>query len=233
MSGSSPYELITAGSIPTDHPQQPPTRGHDTWTPVPPAPLTSAYASALGREPEFTNFAMTAWQSAGDPFVGTLDYIFLSAGWKTKEVSHPRVTRAASTCHALSHPRVTRCSIHVSRAVASHPRARACATGQAAAVAAAHAAIEVVPVRDRTVRPPSNLGGPRARLITRTTLRGARAAARRRVTVLCSAARAWPAGARDCRRRGTLSGTVLLSGVDPAALTADIQTRDTMRRPLL
>ena len=100
---SSPYELLTTGSIRADHPQQPPTRAHDTWTPVPPAPLTSAYASALGQEPEFTNFAMTAWQSPGDPFVGTLDYIFLSAGWKTKEVSHPRVTRVASTCHALSH----------------------------------------------------------------------------------------------------------------------------------
>ena len=186
---SSPYELLTTGSIRADHPQQPPTRAHDTWTPTPPAPLTSAYATALGSEPEFTNFAMTAWQSAGDPFVGTLDYIFLSDGWKTKEVSHPRVTRRR---------------IHVSRAVAcTHaPRdAHACAAGQAAAVVAAHAAAKVVPLRDRAVRPPFDLGGPRTRLIEHAP-RGA--------------ARGRGLGRGPARQRGATVGG-LASGMDPAA----------------
>jgi hypothetical protein len=42
-------------------------------------PLRSAYKTACGIEPEFTNYAQTADQD--EPFMDTLDYIFHSAEW--------------------------------------------------------------------------------------------------------------------------------------------------------
>ena len=49
-------------------------------------PLVSAYATKLGKEPELTNFAFNKFMS--EPFVGTLDYIFLSstAHWRVDDV---------------------------------------------------------------------------------------------------------------------------------------------------
>ena len=39
-----------------------------------------SYAVSLGTEPDFTNYAQT--KSLAEPFIETLDYIFLSAHWK-------------------------------------------------------------------------------------------------------------------------------------------------------
>ena len=73
---SAPYELVTRGALADDHVHQPPIIEGDAWRPVVTTPLVSAYVAAGEPEPEFTNLATTRWQS--EPFVGTLDYIFLS-----------------------------------------------------------------------------------------------------------------------------------------------------------
>ena len=41
-------------------------------------PMRSAYAVKNGGEPDFTNYAQ---QRGGEPFIETLDYIFLSEQW--------------------------------------------------------------------------------------------------------------------------------------------------------
>jgi len=76
---SSPYEFLTSGTLPADHPHRPPPRAYDAWKPDLAAPLQSAYVvSSYEKEPDFTNFARTKGQA--EPFVGTLDYIFLGNG---------------------------------------------------------------------------------------------------------------------------------------------------------
>lgn len=46
-------------------------------------PMRSAYAVKNGNEPDFTNFA----QSVGsDPFIDTLDFIFMSDEWHVNSV---------------------------------------------------------------------------------------------------------------------------------------------------
>ena len=81
---SSPYELITKGSLPSGHAQLPPALENLKWNVQPTVALISAYASQDG-EPELTNLAVTKF-SGNDQFCGTLDYIFLSPGWNVKRV---------------------------------------------------------------------------------------------------------------------------------------------------
>ena len=45
-----------------------------------------SYAVALGTEPDFTNYAHS--KSMAEPFIETLDYIFLSAHWKACPQHH-------------------------------------------------------------------------------------------------------------------------------------------------
>ena len=73
---SSIYALLTTGHLEHDHPHQPPVIEGDSWRADVPVPLVSAYVSATGSEPDFTNLATTKIDS--EPFVSTLDYIFLS-----------------------------------------------------------------------------------------------------------------------------------------------------------
>jgi hypothetical protein len=83
--GSAPYEIITTGTLDAAHVHAPPPVLGDSWQPQLPDPFVSAYVSAAGAEPDFTNLAMT--KNAREPFVGTLDYIFLSRGdWKATSV---------------------------------------------------------------------------------------------------------------------------------------------------
>ncbi len=82
---SSPYEMLTCGSLPADHPEMPPARegvGLE-WAPARAVALRSAY-SAAGREPELTNLAINKFSPT--PFVGTLDYLFLSSEWSVSGV---------------------------------------------------------------------------------------------------------------------------------------------------
>jgi len=84
---SSPYQLLTAeAGLPADHPHVPPARSFDPWTPALSTPLQSAYVlSGKGKEPDFTNFALT--KNMAEPFVGCLDYIFLGNGaWEVAQV---------------------------------------------------------------------------------------------------------------------------------------------------
>jgi 2',5'-phosphodiesterase len=46
-------------------------------------PLKSAYATANGAEPDFTNYAKVQDQ---ETFIETLDYLFYSPGWEVKSV---------------------------------------------------------------------------------------------------------------------------------------------------
>ncbi len=114
--GTAPYNLLTTGSLhgaadaAGPHPHMPPPRPSDPWMPSVPTPFASAYAAAQGAEPDFTNLATTAWSA--EPFVGTLDYIFLSPGWKATAVRPlPHRDEVMPTCK--SYPTADEPSDHV------------------------------------------------------------------------------------------------------------------------
>lgn len=66
----------------SQHPEYPTPQTGDSWEPTV-AAMKSAYASANGKEPDFTNYAQVLDQ---EPFIDTLDYIFLSPEWAVKDV---------------------------------------------------------------------------------------------------------------------------------------------------
>lgn len=73
---SAMYTLVTKGSVDPASPALPsPLPGSD-WSLSLTKPLASAYALANGVEPEFTNYT----ESVNGPFVGTLDFLFVSEG---------------------------------------------------------------------------------------------------------------------------------------------------------
>lgn len=75
------YELMTTGKMDVGHPERPDTKHGMNWEPTA-KPLRSAYA-VCGGEPDFTNYARVKEQ---DPFIDTLDYIFVSDEWKVTGV---------------------------------------------------------------------------------------------------------------------------------------------------
>lgn len=74
--GDSPYQMYMEGVLPEDSSDFPQPQHGDDWKPTLAAPLRSAYREAHGQEPDFTNFARSVRNT--EPFIGTLDYIFLS-----------------------------------------------------------------------------------------------------------------------------------------------------------
>lgn len=74
---SPQYKLLTTGELDESDPTYPPPKHGVDWK-VECQPMDSAYArkDANGAEPEFTNYAHC--RDDPDPFIGTLDYIFLS-----------------------------------------------------------------------------------------------------------------------------------------------------------
>jgi endonuclease/exonuclease/phosphatase family metal-dependent hydrolase len=78
---SSMYQLLTEGKVEGDA-DMPKTREGENWSPIV-KPMRSAYKALLGREPEFTNYAKCL---NDEPFVGTLDYVFVSPEWAVKDV---------------------------------------------------------------------------------------------------------------------------------------------------
>lgn len=76
--GAAPYQLLTNASLPEDHPAHPGYQPGVEWrleTGL--REMRSVYAERNpGGEPEFTNYAWV--QDDTDPFIGTLDYIFVS-----------------------------------------------------------------------------------------------------------------------------------------------------------
>lgn len=65
------------------HEDYPEVQEGDAWTPNLKAPLGSAYVTATGAEPDFTNYAKVQNEPI---FCETLDYIFHSSGWKVDAV---------------------------------------------------------------------------------------------------------------------------------------------------
>ena len=51
------YQLLTEGSIPSEHPHYPPMPAHDPWVPKVDQPLRSAVATKWGKEPDFTCYS--------------------------------------------------------------------------------------------------------------------------------------------------------------------------------
>lgn len=74
---SPQYKLLTTGTLDKADPTYPPPKHGVEWK-IQSVPMDSAYAliSSDGSEPEFTNYAHI--KDDPDPFIGTLDYIFLS-----------------------------------------------------------------------------------------------------------------------------------------------------------
>lgn len=85
---SSTYKMLTTASLDKDDPSYPMTKHGIEWS-VSAAPMRSAYAEKNnGEEPNFTNYARVGDR---DPFIDTLDYIFLSPEWQvdaTKSIFH-------------------------------------------------------------------------------------------------------------------------------------------------
>jgi 2',5'-phosphodiesterase len=78
----SMYRLLTEGSVEAGNPDLPPVEEGDFWR-AEVEPMRSAYREAQGSEPDFTNFAQVKNE---EPFVDTLDYIFLSKQWEVRAV---------------------------------------------------------------------------------------------------------------------------------------------------
>ena len=114
----APYQLLTTGALPHDHPHLPPPRQDDAWRPDVVAPLASAYAAVEGVEPEFTNLAVTKFNKPDEPpFCETLDYIFLGDGaaakWHPRRV-RPLPSKADVLPRCTSYPCATEPSDHTS-----------------------------------------------------------------------------------------------------------------------
>lgn len=87
------YNFITTGEISEEYPIE------DNWNfkdHISGLKLKSSYKEALGKEPEFTNYAETDRREDAEAFIDTLDYIFVSDEFKVKSVkSLPSKTDAS------------------------------------------------------------------------------------------------------------------------------------------
>jgi 2',5'-phosphodiesterase len=79
---SNMYKLLTTGSMEPTAEEMPVNEEGDTWS-VEVEPMRSAYVCATGKEPDFTN---NSRKKNDDPFVDTLDYIFISKHWRVEGV---------------------------------------------------------------------------------------------------------------------------------------------------
>jgi len=80
---SPTYQLLTTGKLSKDDPTYPSPQHGMEWACTMKEPLRSAYAVSKHGEPNFTNYARVKEQ---DPFIDTLDYIFLSKDWRVMDV---------------------------------------------------------------------------------------------------------------------------------------------------
>jgi hypothetical protein len=79
---SSMYQLLTTGSVEADHPEMPAIEPGDKYK-LAVTPLRSAYKECNGKEPDFTNNSRVR---DDEPFIDTLDYIFMSNHWAVDSV---------------------------------------------------------------------------------------------------------------------------------------------------
>lgn len=75
------YAFLTSGELDSSSDYHPDTKNGFEWQRKSRV-VRSAYAES-GEEPDFTNYAK---QGDKDPFIDTLDYIFLSDGWEVDRV---------------------------------------------------------------------------------------------------------------------------------------------------
>mmetsp|Transcript_28446 Transcript_28446/g.47279 ORF Transcript_28446/g.47279 Transcript_28446/m.47279 type:complete len:393 (-) Transcript_28446:29-1207(-) len=80
---SSSYRLLTTGTMDRGDPDWPTPKYGVEWKPTAQQPMRSAYKEFAGEEPNFTNYARIKEQ---EPFIDTLDYIFISDSWNIKGV---------------------------------------------------------------------------------------------------------------------------------------------------
>lgn len=81
---SAQYKMMTTGKMANDDLVNFPTPKHGMEFEIKAAPMRSAYAEVQGgEEPNFTNYARI---KEDDPFIDTLDYIFLSDEWSVSRV---------------------------------------------------------------------------------------------------------------------------------------------------
>merc|ERR1711918_137231 len=97
---SAQYQLITNGSLPLDHPQNPESSSPVAGLELKFDPMRSVYALAAGKEPEFTNLAFSSRSS--EKFIETLDYIWVSPEWHVSGVK--QLASKASMQAVMSFP---------------------------------------------------------------------------------------------------------------------------------
>jgi 2',5'-phosphodiesterase len=84
MPDSPHYSLLRTGTLSPEDETYPDKKYDTNWKPELKG-MRSAYFELNGEEPEFTNNAHNGAMNA-EPFIGTLDYIFLSDGWNVLKV---------------------------------------------------------------------------------------------------------------------------------------------------
>jgi 2',5'-phosphodiesterase len=82
MPESAHYKMLTTGVLPRFDPTYPAEKYGVAWQPEA-KPMQSAYAVSSHGEPDYTNYAKIR---DDEPFIGTLDYIFLSNEWDVDDV---------------------------------------------------------------------------------------------------------------------------------------------------
>ena len=90
---STMYNMLTEGRIANPAIAENPAHirvAGDVWECEPYVPLQSAYKEALGKEPDFTNYAQVLNEA---PFIDTLDYIFLSSGGRQEKEAGAAMAR--------------------------------------------------------------------------------------------------------------------------------------------
>ena len=105
---SAAYSLVANGTLDATHPQRPQPNKSVGWD-LAVEPMRSAYVTAWGREPEFTNFAHTGevgnvGGSTSLPFCETLDYIWLSEEWSVRDVESLPSKESLTAQSLLSYP---------------------------------------------------------------------------------------------------------------------------------
>lgn len=78
----SMYHMLKTAKMDDSDPAFPTPKHGMEWA-CTAAPMKSAYHEKLGKEPDFTNFARVQEK---DPFIDTLDYVFLSPHWRVNNV---------------------------------------------------------------------------------------------------------------------------------------------------
>jgi 2',5'-phosphodiesterase len=106
MPGSTMYRILTEGCVESGNIDLPAPLEGSSWR-ASVSPLRSAYQAATGQEPDFTNNAQVRDE---EPFVNTLDYIFVSPEWTVNlvealplrsEIAGPLPTSSEPSDHLL------------------------------------------------------------------------------------------------------------------------------------